>query len=169
MKKQSPTTDLKQLRLLSDSIGDFIRYWGFRRIHGALWTQLYLSPKALSGAQLVTRLKVSKALVCPALQELETWGLLLPVQTTNAKTKYYKADPDVFKVIRKVLAQREKHMINQVDKNLSLLKTHSNTETIDQDRLFQLEGMIQSAQTGLQMLLLMDNITDFESTLSSLK
>lgn len=44
--------EIEKLRSLSDSVGDFIRHWGFRRIHGQIWTQVFLSKDSLSGAEL---------------------------------------------------------------------------------------------------------------------
>lgn len=164
MKKQDSQPHLKEMRALSIAIGNFIRYWGFRRIHGAIWTQLYLSPNPLSATQLVRRLKVSKALVSPALAELEKWKLILPAQSEDAKTKFFIANPDVFKVIRHVLESREQPLINDAQAKLVELQKKLNNETINPQRLADLEGMIQSAQFGLQFILQMDS-PDFISNL----
>ena len=103
---------------LSQTIGDFIRYWGFRRIHGQIWTQIFLSQKALSGAELTRSLKVSKALVSPALKELLKHKLIFE-QRIDAKTKAYTANPDVLGVIRNVLVRREAQLIKKNTKKFS--------------------------------------------------
>ncbi len=164
MKKQDPPSNFKEMRALSIAVGNFIRYWGFRRIHGALWTQLYLSQTPLSATHLVRRLKVSKALVSPALAELEKWKLILPTQSQDAKTKFYTADPDVYKVIRSVLQKREQPLIDEVQKKLFSLQSNSNDDSTNSQRLKELEAMIQSAQFGLQFILQMDS-PDFLSNL----
>ncbi len=166
MKKQDSLPNLKEMRALSMAVGNFIRYWGFRRIHGALWTQIYLSPTPLSATQLVRRLKVSKSLVSPALAELEAWKLILPAQSKDAKTKLFTADPDVFKVIRKVLENRELPLINEAQTKLQTLRKNLKSESVNQQRLDDLEGMIQSAQFGLRFILQMD-APDFISDLMS--
>ncbi len=164
MKKQDSLPNLKEMRALSIAVGNFIRYWGFRRIHGALWTQIYLSHAPLSATQLVRRLDVSKALVSPALAELEAWKLILPAQSKDAKTKFFTADPDVFKVIRKVLENREQPLINEAQAKLRALRKNLKSESVNSQRLDDLEGMIQSAQFGLQFILQMD-APDFISNL----
>lgn len=153
MPKQGTVSNLNALRLLSMSVGQFIRYWGFRRIHGAIWTQIYLSPRPLSCTDLATRLKLSKSLVSPALGELEEYGLILPAESENDKTKRYTADEDVSAVIRRVLKQREQKMINNVAKQVAELKKNrlSNDE-IDPKRLTQLADMTDSAQLMLSLL-----------------
>ena len=74
---------------LSLSIGNFIRYWGFRRIHGAIWTQVFLSKTPLSCTDLTERLGLSKALISPALEELCHYHLIQVVASPNDKTKLY--------------------------------------------------------------------------------
>ena len=108
MKKQTE----KHLAALSGAVGDFIRYWGFRRIHGEIWTQIYLSKDPLSGVELTQRLGVSKALVSPALKELEDYKLIL-VRKEDNKTKRYFANPDVFDVIKDILQKREMQLIEK--------------------------------------------------------
>ena len=110
--------NLKSLENLSLSIGNFIRYWGFRRIHGAIWTQLYLSDTPLTAAELTRRLKVSKALVSPAMTELEKWQLVRVLKTDNAKSKFYVANEDINAVIQHVLKIREQKMIAKISDNL---------------------------------------------------
>jgi DNA-binding transcriptional regulator GbsR (MarR family) len=98
MKKQ----ELINLQRLSAAIGLFIRYWGFRKIHGEIWSVVYLSPKALSGVEIGKTLKVSKALVSRALKELEAEGLIFQTESENSKTKRYAAEEDVAKIIQGV-------------------------------------------------------------------
>ena len=106
----------KALRAVSLSVGDFIRYWGFRRIHGAIWTQLYVSSTPLSGTELARRLKVSKALVSPALSELEKHKLIRQSEAPNDKTILYEACDDVNAVIKHVLKTREKPLLSEIDR-----------------------------------------------------
>lgn len=153
MKKQS--LHEKKLALMADTVGDFIRYWGFRRIHGQIWTQVYLSKAALSGADLTKRLSVSKALISPALVELEDYGLITSHQK-DKKTKTYQACPDVVGVIKKILAEREQVLIATAAHHASeLQKTVKNDQhpVIDADRLKRLSEMIDFAQLGVHFLL----------------
>lgn len=153
MKKQ--VSELDQLALLSNSVGDFIRYWGFRRIHGQIWTQVYLSQIGLSGADLANRISVSKALISPALVELEQHGLIT-VALKNKKTKIYSAVEDVAGVIKNIIENREKKMIEQSHSLLINLKSASakaKKSTIVTHRSDQLEQMIMFARLGLAFVL----------------
>lgn len=135
---------------MSHAVGEFIRYWGFRRIHGQIWTQIYLSKQPLSGVELTKRLGVSKALVSPALAELEDFDLIR-LSGGDGKTKAFTANPDVFGVIRKILRQREKVLIDKALKAHGDLKLTN--DELDKDRVEALKQMILSAQSALSLIL----------------
>ena len=147
--------DAKKLARMADAVGDFIRYWGFRRIHGQIWTQVYLSKESLSGADLVKRLSVSKALVSPALVELEDYGLIT-AHYKDKKTKTYQARPDVVGVIKKILAEREQVLIAEAALRISDLSRDVKNDQhplVEMDRLKRLSEMIDFAQLGVHFLL----------------
>ncbi len=144
----------KKLQKLSLSVGDFIRYWGFRRIHGAIWTQLYLSSEPLNCVQLTSRLGVSKALVCPALDELVEYHLIEQTPSPNEKTKMYKAATDINQVIRKILKSRESKILAQIAKDYdAFLKVTNNNAAYDVEKIKSLGEMILSANIMLEAVL----------------
>ena len=146
--------ELLILQKLSVGIGQFIRYWGFRKIHGEIWTAAYLSAKPMSGIEIGKLLKVSKALVSPALKELEAEGLILQTQSENSKTKRYVAEDNVAKIIQGVLKRREIPMIEKIQQSHSELSEKSaNNESINVERLQKMGMMIQMAKFGLGTLL----------------
>jgi DNA-binding transcriptional regulator GbsR (MarR family) len=150
MKKQ----ELTKIRQLAKGIGQFIRYWGFRNIHGEIWALVYLSKEPLSGIELSQILKVSKALVSPALKELEAEGLIQQSASENAKTKRYVAQEDVASIIQGVLKRREFQMLAKVNKSYEHLRTQARVgDGLDTDRLQSLGLMIQMAQLGLASLI----------------
>lgn len=155
MKKQTE----KQLAALSGAVGDFIRYWGFRRIHGEIWTQIYLTATPLSGVELTERLGVSKALVSPALKELEAHKLIL-VRNEDGKTKRYTANPDVFKVIKDILIQREMKLIEKA--LLQFGKVESlDDPALDKDRLKNIGQMINVAHFAIAFIVSQSEQTSF--------
>lgn len=142
--------DLRRLQQLSDVVGQFIRYWGFRKVHGQIWTLVYLSQKPLSGVEIGRILKVSKALVSPALKELEAEGLIFNVPSENSKTKRYEAEEDVGKIIQQVLSRREVPMMNEIQISFQELEqSKSSTDNLREDRLKNMGTMIQLAQLAL--------------------
>lgn len=156
----------KALRNLSLSIGDFIRYWGFRRVHGAVWTQLYLSPTPLSGTDLARKLKLSKALVSPALTELQGWKLIYEAESPDEKTKLYSAEPDFNAVIKHVLRQRESRLLGRIVTHFDQLnRDQKSSDLTEHRRMRQLEAMISSAQLMLDLILAEDQVLDMPSRL----
>ena len=152
----SEKTQESQFKEFSDAVGDFIRYWGFRRIHGQLWTQIYLSTVPLSGVQLMRKLGVSKALVSPGLSELVKLKLIFAEQA-DGRTKTYTANPDVFGVIRDVLKTREQHLINKAQKSFDELNDRIETENtnfgIEASRLKSLGEMIGAATIAIDLVI----------------
>jgi DNA-binding transcriptional regulator GbsR (MarR family) len=149
--------ELIKIQQLSTFVGQFIRYWGFRKIHGEIWTIVYLSKTALSGSEIVTQLKVSKALVSPALKELELEGLIKQVESENSKTKRYAAEENVSKIIQGVLKRREQPMIGKIQKShQELIETDNIKELLNYDRLKKMGIMIQLAELSLQTLIEQD-------------
>lgn len=145
MKKQ----DIKVLKGFAGLVGDFIRYWGFRRIHGEIWAVTFLTKEPLSGTDLMKILGVSKALISPALKELEDEGLIVAAQSENSKVKRYQAVEDVSEVIKGVLDRREKVLVERIGSEFSKVKGLP----LDQERIQKVEEMVQFAQTGLSLFL----------------
>jgi HTH-type transcriptional regulator, glycine betaine synthesis regulator len=139
-------------RELCDCVGDFIRYWGFRRIHGEIWTQLFLSAEGLTGTQLAQRLHVSKALVSPALVELERHGLVF-LQKTSGRDRVFVANGDVISAIKNVLLLREVKMVERARFHYDdLLRSSSRFSKlgIDENRVHELGRLFDLAQLLLQ-------------------
>lgn len=150
---QADLSEINKLRALSESVGDFIRYWGFRRIHGEIWTQVFLSKTSLSGAELTQRLEVSKSLVSPALSELEEYGLIIMTED-GKKTKRYSAAPNVVSVIKDILKEREAKIIAEAQKQFEALdkihqKRGDQNSLLETTRLEELGQMISLAQFAL--------------------
>ncbi len=155
MKKQV----LNQVNALADGVGQFIRYWGFRKIHGQIWALVYLSSEPLSGIEMGQTLGVSKALISPALKELEAEGLIKQIPSENAKTKRYIAEEDVMAIIHGVLKRREIPMLLKIQKSYDVLAQKAVPgDGIDLNRMQSVGLMIQMAQLGLVGLLDSENL-----------
>jgi DNA-binding transcriptional regulator GbsR (MarR family) len=160
MKKQ----EVIRLQSLSKSVGKFIRYWGFRNIHGEIWAIVYLSKNPLSGIEIGNLLGVSKALVSPALKELIDEGLIKLTESENSKTKRYVAEEDIAKIIHGVLQRREVPMIEEISQNhAGLTEVAVSEENIDRLRLQQMGMMIQMAHLALGSLLATDDVWGSDS------
>lgn len=147
----------KDMAEFSEAVGDFIRYWGFRRIHGQIWSQIYLSSQPLSGVQLTERLGVSKALVSPALTELLNYDLIT-LHPDGKKIKRYSANPDVFTVIKNILKHRELKLIQTAKSRfeklqLQLPEDSAQVHGLDSDRIQNLAQMIGIAEMAVEFLI----------------
>jgi DNA-binding transcriptional regulator GbsR (MarR family) len=121
MKNQS---DAIQLDRLAEQIGNFIEYWGFKKIHGQIWTHIYLSPKPLSALDLIYRLSVSKALISVAMKDLISYRLIFQTkESLTHKNKFFTANNDVFEAIKQVLESREMHLMNLIQSEHRMMQT----------------------------------------------
>ena len=147
-------TKANQLNLLAEQIGNFIEYWGFKKIHGQIWTHIYLSPTPLSALELIERLKVSKALISLAMKDLIHYRLLVQTaESLDRKNKFYTASPNVFEAIRFVLETRELKMMNQVQTEFGLLKNFpasKDSDIVDEAKLKRLGLMIRGGDSALK-------------------
>lgn len=95
----------RRIVAVSEACGDFIEYWGFKSIHGRVWAYLAISAKPLSQTEVAKALKVSRALVNIAINELNDYGLVRPI--SDQRHAPYEAIFDAWPVIANVLRERE--------------------------------------------------------------
>ncbi|MFN7454407.1 MAG: GbsR/MarR family transcriptional regulator [Pseudobdellovibrionaceae bacterium] len=154
---ESPTRMPKEFEQLAEHVGEFMQYWGFKKIHGQIWMHIYLSEDPIDATTLVKRLKVSKALVSLAVKDLLHYNVILVDCKGNKRTLYLRANPDLMKVITDVMRNRERVMMDNVKKSLSSLKALSKEERgrayIHPERLKDLEEMVCSASDALDLMI----------------
>jgi DNA-binding transcriptional regulator GbsR (MarR family) len=152
---------LPELEELAMEIGKFIRYWGFKKIHGRIWAHIYLSKVPLDAGALMARLKVSKALMSLSLNDLLKYRVILESGKSERGTHTYVANPQVLDVILNVLHRREKKMLAHIEMAHRMLKSASPTArdhmNISGDRLENLGAMIHEAQATLNAILELSN------------
>ncbi len=98
---------------LADFVGRLMRFWGFKRPMGRLWTILYLSPEPLGAAELAERLKMSAGGVSMALAELCKWGAVTKSWRPGERRDFFQAEQDIWKMVRRVLAERELTLVRE--------------------------------------------------------
>lgn len=150
-------TNHPELDELAEKVGLFIQYWGFKRIHGKIWTHLYLSEIPLDATTLVKRLKVSKALVSFSIHDLLDYSVIREVARGRGRTVLYEANPDVTTVILGVLKLRERKMMTEIAEEAERFST-SPTDVIaemkvSREKLANMQTMIGSAQHFLDFII----------------
>lgn len=121
--------ELKQLELV---VGQFIEYWGFKRIHGRIWAHLYTSARPMTSQELMDRLAVSKGLMSLAIRELLEHRVIRETHTGRYGSVYYETNPDLWAVITTILRSRE---------NLILASTKTAAEGLLRLRSGELEAV----------------------------
>jgi DNA-binding transcriptional regulator GbsR (MarR family) len=146
-----------ELEELSNEVGDFICYWGFKKIHGRLWTHIYLANTALDAGSLMQRLRVSKALISLSINDLLRFDVIHESGKSPRGTQTYIANPDVLDVILNVLRRRESKMLDKAEISYKRLSTLESDElqqaNCHSHRVEALGRMISQAQNALNSLL----------------
>lgn len=111
--------------MILERVNHFCREYGLNNIMAQLYVVLYFSGEPLSLNDMVERLRISKGSVSINIRALERYGAARRVWVKGSRKDYYEAEGDISKVI----AERIKSMA--------------------QKRLFEVEGMINSAYAAL--------------------
>lgn len=104
---------------LAALIGSFTEYWGFKKIHGKIWTLLFLSDVPRDAGYFIKELRVSKGLISIALKEMIDHKVILKIDKVEAGTQLYEANPSVLEVIFNVLRTRERKLIGEIQSTFS--------------------------------------------------
>jgi len=156
-RKTAKNSVAPELAEVAEQIGGFIQYWGFKKIHGRIWTHLYLAQEPLDAADLMRRCGISKALASISLRDLLEYQVILETGKTPDGTQGYRANPDITGVIFGVLRAREKKMLSQIQASHRLLKGLPGPELagqrLDPARVNTLGEMIEFAESALEQAL----------------
>jgi DNA-binding transcriptional regulator GbsR (MarR family) len=155
----APGTDRlgAKVRQVCEAVGEFIAYWGFKAIHGRIWTLLALRREPMSQVEVADFLQVSRSLVSGAMSELVEHGLVRPL--SEHRNAPYEAVVDIWPTISDVLRDREWMLIETA--RLALegaleeleLAGSSGAAEYDLDRTRFLLSMTEMAQAFLRLLI----------------
>lgn len=154
MKKKGPKLRPDIARVTQD-VGEFIQYWGFKKIHGRIWALLFLSKEPLDATRILSLLRVSKTLVSFAVKELLDYQVIREAGRGPRGTVLLEPNPDISGVILAVLLMRERKMLSQTMKSAKDIDSSIPNDLIfalDPKRKEQLVSMIRSATTALDLL-----------------
>ena len=153
----------EELEVLAERIGDFVAYWGFKKIHGKIWTHLFTAKDPLDAAGLIRRLKISKALVSLTLKDLLHYRVVFEVGKSERGTILYRANQEVVEVIVNVLRQREKLLLKQIhsahEKVLGLPQDDSLGLQICDTQVKTLGTLISQAETCLDQVIALHDLS----------
>lgn len=93
---------------MAEAVGRLMEFWGFKRNMGRVWSVLYLSDRPLSARELKEGLGVSVGTVSMTLTELQRWGVVRQTWQKGSRSRLYEAETDLWKMITRVLRERER-------------------------------------------------------------
>lgn len=145
---------------LSEQIGSFIEYWGFKKIHGQIWTHIFLANEPLDSTTLVKRLNVSKALISLAIKDLLKYDVIHVVGQGSRRKIFFQSNPNLIKVIIQILKMRERKMLSQIMSSYENLKKMKPMEQdsieLSAEKTSELGSMIEIAENSLDALISSD-------------
>ncbi|MBC87133.1 MAG: hypothetical protein CL677_08115 [Bdellovibrionaceae bacterium] len=160
----------QQLLQVAESVGRFIEYWGFKKIHGQIWTLIFLADRPVDANYLKHSLSVSKALVSMSLKDLIHYNVVYETEKTGA-TQTYMANTNIYSIIIDVLMQRESKLLGEVkiliNDLLQIPKTHRE-DYATSDRINELQKMTKTADMALKAFFKVRNL-DLKSLKSALQ
>ena len=149
--------NLPEVDYLAELVGEFIEYWGFKKIHGKIWLNLYISDAPLDASALMSKLAVSKALISISIKDLLDYSVIIETGLSLNGTRTYVANPDLQSVITRVLRQREKIMMGKIQAAFTQLKKIPKEEItenkIEMTRIRDLDRFIRTGEKGLDTLM----------------
>ncbi|RLB60709.1 MAG: ArsR family transcriptional regulator [Deltaproteobacteria bacterium] len=117
MTPQSPPENRPERELwpseiaVGEAVGRLMEFWGFKRNMGRVWSVLYLSDRPLAARHLKEGLGASVGTVSMTLTELQRWGVVRQVWQKGSRSRLYEAETDLWKMITRVLRERERREI----------------------------------------------------------
>lgn len=147
---------------LADQIGEFIHHWGFKKVHGKIWTHLILSEEPLDAGELIRRLRISKALASMSIRDLMEYQVILEAGKSSRGTILYKPNLEVSNVIINVLRRREKRIISRIQSSYKMVRDLNQDERkrlqIDPSRFKLLGELVKSAERSLDAMIAMSEM-----------
>ncbi|MBW2458990.1 MAG: ArsR family transcriptional regulator [Deltaproteobacteria bacterium] len=94
--------------VVAEAVGRLMEFWGFKRNMGRVWALLYLSDRPLAARHLQEGLGASVGTVSMTLTELQRWGVVRQAWQKGSRARLYEAETDLWKMITRVLRDRER-------------------------------------------------------------
>ena len=141
--------------LIADAVGEVSEHWGFRKALGRVWTVLYLAGESLSAAELSERLSMSAGAVSMTLTELQEWAVVRRVWRPGERREFFEAETDLWKMISKVVAERERFWVRSVRERIEQACALLKNLPTDQAR-----GALQRAKVLLTFAQLAEGVID---------
>lgn len=113
------------------SWGAFGSHWGINRSMAQIHALLLISPDPMTQDELMEELNISRGNTNMNIRELINWGLVERVILPGERKEYFKAEKDIWKVVRQIVKERKKR---ELEPMLVLLDKLENVEGDKKDK-----------------------------------
>lgn len=148
-----------EVKELADEVGSFMEYWGFKKVHGQIWTHLALSDRALHATELRARLCVSKALISMTLNDLMEYEVIYAAGKGERGRTLYLPTENVLEAILNVVRRREFRLVHRIETTYKLLtrltKDEREQSGLSPERIRFLGSFIQDGMGAMEQFLKM--------------
>lgn len=153
----------RAIGIVSDAVGELMRFWNFKPSLGRIWAILYLSQTPLAAEEIEARSGLSTGNVSMSLQELLQWGVVkrVPPSPGAARRRLFVAETDMWAMVARVLRERELRLvertIEQLEEALTLLEGAGRGQSpaaMLQSRFLvtRVRNVLELARTGRKLL-----------------
>jgi len=126
---------------LIQELGHLSSFAGFNKAMGQIYGLLYLSMEPVSLGEIAEELGISKGNASLNIRMMERWRLLQPVNKKGDRRDYYQAETDFWKIVRDILAERDKklidHTLNSISNIYDAIKSAGDEEKNDENSFYQ--------------------------------
>ncbi len=155
----------KAIGLAAETMGELVDFWGFKASTGRIWTLLYLSTKPMPADSIADEVNLSAGAVSMGLSELMQWGLVAREAMPNERKRHYRAETDIWGIIRRIFRERELRLVGrsvrQFEEAVALLEVAIEDGDNTPETAFmlaRLQGLLELARLGYTMV---ENLADF--------
>lgn len=119
-------TPLASARALGiETCGRIAKFWGFTPTMGRTFGLLYLSLEPLPQTEIQRRLGISAGSASMTLAALGRWGVVHKLEVRGQRRDLYQAETDFWKMISRVLNERERREIRTAVETVTRAEAHA--------------------------------------------
>ncbi len=156
LKNKNDILSNKLVLRLSESIGQFINYWGFKNLQGQIWFILYITDQEFSTKEIKEIFNISKALASQLINELLEFNVIERVGSGKHGVDLFKANSNILEAIFLVIKNREMNILDSVLESLNTLEKDLgdlDLKIIKKARLAKLKKLVRLSQVTINNFL----------------
>ncbi len=151
-------------------------FWGFPKAMGAIYGAIYLSPTPLTLDDLVEQVNITKGAVSTNVRSLERLKMIYKQFKLGDRKDYYIAEIDFWKIIKRILKEREKtefdHALKSVGGSLEIVTSvksdpaEADLTAFYKERMQAIQGFFNKLDNLVAAIIAIDELR--ESTVKKL-